>query len=422
MKVLLITSYRSKGGAPRAASRLANALAGAGAEVEYVTIYPARMTVRQKMRYLARVAYDRVPALVAARKRIMFSSGAWPNDNLVESINASDADLVHLHWINGGGMSVDDLKRINKPIVWTLHDMWAFTGGCHYDGGCDGFSSGCGRCPLLKSSNPGDLSAVGAQRKTAAYHQVANLTIIGLSQWMVDCAARSSAMQGLTIRRLPNPIDVNVFRPESPSLARERLGISPSTRLVAFGAVAAVGDDRKGFRELITALSVLKEKGYSNIELAVFGGSGSQHMLDTPYRTHYFGHIAGDEQLRDVYSAADVMVVPSLQEAFGQTATEAMACGTPVVAFGATGLLDIVDHKVNGYLASAFDVSSLAEGIGWVLDANNREPLRNRARAKVVEHFANERVAAKYLALYQSCVAQSVSSPATATTSPLLTR
>jgi len=412
VKVLLVSSYRSKGGAARAASRLAEALAGAGVDVEYKSIYPKQMNTWQRLNYLARVAYDRVPALVVARKRSMFSSGALPNNRLIRLINESDADLVHLHWINGGGLSVDDLKHIHKPIVWTLHDMWGFTGGCHYDAGCNGFLSGCGRCPMLKSDNPADLSALGAEQKASAYALSENLTIVGLSRWMVDSAAKSFAMRGLAIKQLPNPIDVDVFRPEDRLLARARLGISLDTRLIAFGAVAAIGDDRKGFRQLIAALRLLNQQGHSNIELAIFGGSSSQHSLETHYKAHYFGHVSCDEQLRDVYSAADVMVVPSLQEAFGQTATEAMACGTPVVAFSATGLIDIVDHKRNGYLARPFSASSLAEGITWVLDAEHSDQLRNQARSKAVSQFANERVALDYLALYKSCVSQTAPTPA----------
>lgn len=414
VKVLLVSSYRTKGGAARAASRLAEALAGAGVQVEYKSIYPQHMNAWQKLHYLGRVAWDRVPALIIARKRSMFSSGALANDTLIRSINESDADVIHLHWVNGGGLSVNDLKRISKPIVWTLHDMWAFTGGCHYDAGCDRFASGCGRCPLLKSDNPTDLSARGVEQKANAYTGVENLTVIGLSDWMAKSAARSKAMHGLTIKQLPNPIDVNQFRPADREQARVRLSISPSTRLVAFGAVAAVGDDRKGFHKLLPALSLLKEQGHSNIELAVFGGSSSEHSQDTYFKTHYFGHITSDEQLRDLYSAADVMVVPSLQEAFGQTATEAMACGTPVVAFAATGLLDIVDHKQNGYLATPFDAASLAEGIAWILDADNLDDLRIQARAKAVAQFSNEWVASQYLALYRDCITYAATAEALA--------
>jgi glycosyltransferase involved in cell wall biosynthesis len=413
VKVLLVSSYRSKGGAARAASRLTDALAEAGVQVEYQSIYSQHMNTWQKLRYLARVAYDRVPALIIARERSMFSSGALPNDELVRSINESEADVLHLHWVNGGGLSVDDLKRINKPIVWTLHDMWGFTGGCHYDAGCNAFISGCGRCPLLKSDNPTDLSAIGLEQKARAYAQVENLTIVGLSSWMVESAGRSKAMLGLPIRQLPNPIDVKVFHPEDRTQARARLGISPATRLVAFGAVAAVGDDRKGFHKLLPALRLLKEQGHEDLELAVFGGSGSEHSEQTHYKTHYFGHISCDEQLRDLYSAADVMVVPSLQEAFGQTATEAMACGTPVVAFGATGLLDIIDHKQNGYLADPFDSASLAEGIAWILGACG-DDLRNEARAKAIGQFANDRVAAQYMTLYQSCITRVAATASTA--------
>jgi glycosyltransferase involved in cell wall biosynthesis len=411
MKVLLISSYRSKGGAARAASRLADALAEAGVQVEYNSIYPQRMSVWQQLHYLARVAYDRMPALLIAKERSMFSSGALGNAKLVDSINESDADLVHLHWVNGGGLSVDDLKGIHKPIVWTLHDMWAFTGGCHYDAGCDGFASGCGRCPLLKSRNPVDLSAMGMEQKASAYAQVENLTIVGLSKWMAESASRSTAMKGLTIKHLPNPIDVKVFRPVDRARARASFGISPTTRLVAFGAVAAVGDNRKGFHKLLPALGLLKELGHRDIELAVFGGSDSEHSEDTHYKAHYFGQIGCDEVLRDLYNAADVMVVPSLQEAFGQTATEAMACGTPVVAFGATGLLDIIDHEQDGYLATPFDAASLAEGIAWVLNADCVDVLRSRARAKAVSQFSNEWVAPQYLTLYQSCIRHAVTTP-----------
>jgi len=180
--------------------------------------------------------------------------------------------------------------------------------------------------------------------------------------------------------------------------ARELWSLLKDKKLVLFGAIGATSDPRKGFKELSDAMGKLTSK---DMEFVVFGSSQPQNAPDFGFKTHYLGHLHDDVSLVTLYSAVDVMVVPSLQEAFGQTASESMACGTPVVSFGATGLLDIVEHQINGYLAKPFESTDLAEGIEWVLNANNYDELCKNAREKVVREFDTRVVAKKYIELYK---------------------
>ena len=410
MKVLILNSYQNKGGAARAAVRLAEALPHAGVEVQYRCLFPTVMNAAQKALWLTRVLYDRVPALLVARRKVHFSSHAPRNRALVQWINQSDADLVHLHWLNGGGMSIEDFKGIEKPMVWTLHDMWAFTGGCHYDNGCERYRQGCGACPTLNSSRPRDLSSRMAQSKRQVYRELSHLSVVGVSDWVASCAAASSSMAGLHIQSLPNPIDTERFSPLDKREARRALGLSQSKKVVLFGAMAAVDDKRKGFHKLLGALRELNLSQHG-VELAIFGSEAPANGPELGYPARYFGHV-GDAQLRALYSAADVMVVPSLQETFGQTVSEAMACGTPVVAFGATGLVDIIDHQRNGYLARAYDETSLAEGIEWVLRHPDPKGLGLAARKKVVDAFRSEVVAERYRDFYKGCLERYQGAPA----------
>src|SRR5690606_33089294 len=339
-------------------------------------------------------------AFFIARRRVMFSSGGFSNLSLIRYINSATADLVHLHWVNSGGMSVSEIAQIKKPVVWTHHAMCDFTGRCYYDAGFDRYVEGCRQCPALKSSSACDLSSMNVSKKANSISAITNLTVVGVSRWLADCALKSIPLSKARVVHLPNPINVRVFHPVEKTASRQKLGLPVGKKLVLFGAIAAVEDRRKGFEELTEALKLLS---CADVELVVFGGHKPKKCPGFCFNTHWLGHIDDDELLRTVYSAADVMVVPSLQEAFGQTATEAMACGTPVVAFGATGLLDIVDHQVNGYLAEPYYPSSLAEGIEWVLGHPNYEELSMNARKKVETSFDYKVVAEKYKRLYEEC-------------------
>lgn len=408
MKILVINSSDIKGGAARAAYRLHEALLKSGIE--------SHMLVDTKLSDDYRVTgqVSNIVKGISLLRRILerlfvntykhhsvtyFSPNLMPFSGLVERINALNPDIVHLHWVNKAMLSISDIAKIKAPIIWSLHDMWAFTGGCHYDEGCGAYQGLCGECKVLGSTRKNDLSRKVLNKKRRAYAKHKNLTAVGLSQWLASCASNSTLFKNSKVVCLPNPIDTSVYSPLDKTVAREILRLPKGKRLVLFGAMGATSDPRKGYKELCEALFKLKPEG---IELVVFGSSEPKVSEGFKFKANYLGELHDDVTLRALYSAVDVMVVPSMQEAFGQTASESMACGAPVVAFGTTGLLDIVDHKENGYLAKPFDTTDLATGIEWVLHAPNYAELSANARDKVLNEFDSEVVVKRYIDLYRS--------------------
>jgi len=410
MKVLIVNTFDTSGGAARAAYRLHQALQsiGVGSQMlvqcktsdDYTVIGP--QTKMQKALCLLRPELDALPVRKYKNKTRTLFSPAWlPFSGVVDKINESDADIVNLHWIAKGMMRIEDIAKIKKPVIWSLHDMWAFTGGCHIDSGCGKYGSRCEACPVLGSKRKGDLSNRVFLRKAKTFAKIPFLTIVGPSRWLTDCAQKSALLADKCIVTVPNPIDTHTFRPFNKELARDMLGLPLDKKLVLFGAMDATSDPNKGFALLTTVMHKIESAG---LELAVFGSGRPIITPDFGFPAYYLGYMSSDLSLRVVYSAADVMVVPSIQEAFGQTASEAMACGTPVVAFGATGLLDIIDHQQNGYLATPYDPSSLAEGIDWVLNHPSPQDLSKNARRKAIDKFEATKVARQYVEIYKEVI------------------
>mgnify|MGYP006300006301 CR=1 FL=1 len=300
-------------------------------------------------------------------------------------------------------MRLEQLAKLRAQIVWSLHDMWAFTGGCHYTNDlCEKYMERCGQCPVLASKSVTDLSRKVWKRKKKTYENIDNMTVVGLSNWLAYEAKRSSLLSKREIVTLSNPIDTGVFRPIDKHTARTLWKIPEGAPVVAFGAMNAASDKRKGYDLLIEAL---QRMGRSDIHVIVFGASEANSFIDEdiPFTVHYTGHLHDDVSLVTLYNAADVMVVPSRVEAFGQTASEAMSCGTPAVAFRYSGLVDIIDHKENGYLAEPYKTEDLAAGIEWMLkDIPRLEKLSRAAREKVVKEFDYSVVAPKYIELYEN--------------------
>jgi glycosyltransferase involved in cell wall biosynthesis len=407
MKIVMVNTSDIEGGAARAAYRLHRSLLVEGldsqmlvqskASDDFTVIGPG--TKIQKGFGKIRPILDSLPVRRYKKRTKTLFSPAWvPFSGVVDCINALQPDVVHLHWVAGGFLRIEDIVRIKAPIVWSLHDNWAFTGGCHIMWECTHYRQSCGNCPRLGSNHENDLSRKVFLRKQKTFKQVKNITVVGLSQWLKNCASGSSLFSDREIVCLPNLIDTNVFCPIDKKIARELLNLPQDKKLVLFGAMSATSNINKGYSELSEALQWVR----ADAELVVFGASQPEQNVGFKQRTHYLGRLHDDVTLRVLYSAADVMVVPSLQEAFGQTASEAMACGTPVVAFGATGLLDIVDHQENGYLAEPFDVKDLAKGIDWVLEHNAPESLSVSAINKIRNCFDYKVVAPKYIELYRS--------------------
>lgn len=404
MKVLHLSTSDIEQGAARAAYRLHQGLQQIGLQSEMLvrsklTLDSTVTAEKSLITKLGPVLNDFPTKFYPNRDRDVFSA-QWFPDKITKLVQEKQPDIINLHWVANGFLQVENLRQLNRPIVWTLHDMWPFTGGCHYSGGCDLYQYSCGKCAHLKSKWNWDISRLNWHRKNK-YWQNLNLTIVSPSQWLANCANESSLFRNFPIHVIPHGLDTEQFLPTTTKLARQLLRLPTNKKLILFGASPGLTEgNRKGIQYLLPALQQLNE-WHDQIELIVFGALAPNESQDFGFPIHYLGKFHDDISLRLIYSSADVMVVPSVQEAFGQTASESLACGTPVVAFNATGLKDIVDHKKNGYLATPFDANDLANGISWILkDLERHQLLSQAARSKAEREFSLEIQAKRYKHLF----------------------
>lgn len=329
----------------------------------------------------------------------------FPSSLLRESALA-DVDLVHLHWVSGGCLSIGEIGRIGKPLVWTLHDMWPFCGAEHY--APDGEHARW-REDYRPGNRPAGHSGLDIdrwtwERKLRAWKQP--ITLVAPSHWLADCARGSALMHDWPVTVIPNVLDTRQFQPWPKPLARRILGLPEAVPLIVFGAIAGGRDPRKGW-DLLQAALPRVARDIPDAECVIFGQSAPSEEPSIGIPIHWLGHLADDTTLSLVYSAADVMVVPSRQEAFGQTGSEAQSCGCPVVAFRGTGLPDVVDDRKTGYLAEPYDADDLANGIGWVLaDAERATGLGANARARALRLWSPSVVVPQYLAVYEQVLDQ----------------
>ena len=337
----------------------------------------------------------------------LHSMNVFPS-GLHRRINATDVDVVHLHWINGEMMSIPEVARIQKPIVWTFHDMWAFSGAEHVvlnENEADArFRVGYRHDNRNLSHKGFDIDRWIWLLKKKYWHNK-RFQVVTPSRWLGQCVRDSFLMNSQEVTVIPNGIDVQRYRPMcSRSMARDFLGLPQEKSLILFGAIRGDRDPNKGFSLLRGALQrLIQDEGGKRSELVVFGANQPEADLDVGMQAHYLGHLYDDLTLAMVYTACDVMVVPSLKESFHLTALEAMACGTPVVAFAATGLLDLVKHQQTGYLARPYEVEDLAAGIAWVLNDRTRQlDLSEQARHQVVSMYDICDIARKYLDVYKN--------------------
>ncbi|MBK9336041.1 MAG: glycosyltransferase family 4 protein [Lewinellaceae bacterium] len=400
MNIALLTTY-PHGGAGVACRRLQAALNDVGVQAELLT----RNDASAKWPFYA----ERLSFLPCERDRSVrfsFSPANFGTDISKHPV-VRKADVLHLHWINQGFLSLKNLGQLadlGKPIVWTLHDMWAFTGGCHYSGTCEQYLRECGHCPFLRRPGASDLSHRIWLRKKKEFP--ANLHFVTCSAWLAERARTSGLLRRYSVQSIPNPIDTTVFAPASAEkrLAfRRQLGINDASLVVLFVAMK-VQDERKGFRYLQQALVELKaQQPDRQIDLLILGHSRPEDLAALPYPCHPLGMVQDAEKLALAYGASDVFVIPSLEDNLPNTVMEALSCGTPVVGFQTGGIPEMVDHLRNGFVVPQRDSGALTEGIRWIYEkeAAAMETLRAAARTKVETHYAGRVVAEQHLALYQ---------------------
>ncbi len=413
MKILHLNTSDISGGAARAAYRIHKGLQGIDIDSKMLvqtklsddkTVIGPGNKVKKGLALLRPSLDSAFKNLFSGGSKTIFSSAWLPFSGIPSQIKSISPDIVHLHWICGGMLRIEDLKRINKPIIWTLHDMWAFTGGCHYSDGCVQFQQSCGNCPQLNRSAKNDLSRSVLKRKEKAWSKL-DITIVTPSDWLAECAKESSLFGRHRVEVIHNGLDLNLFKPINKTTACEIWDLPINKKLILFGAMSATSDYKKGFDLLYDGLKQLSAQWSDKAELIVFGAREPESPPDFGLPVHYLGRLHDDVSLSLLYAAADVMVTPSRQDNLPNTVVESLSCGTPVVAFDIGGMPDMIDHQINGYLAKPFDTSDLAVGIGWVLsDENRHKELCIKAREKAVACFDIKKVAMHYADLYESIV------------------
>ncbi len=420
MKVVIVNKSVEGGGAAVAALRLFNALKSNGTDVHMLVqngtsneanIHSLSVNRNARRKAFQRFINERLYFLPFEKnKNVRFTfSPAVSGIDISEHPIIQEADVIHLHWINHGFLSLSNLKQLfalKKPIVWTMHDMWPFTGGCHYAGVCSNYIDHCGNCVFLRWSHPNDLSARIHKRKLKIWDK-AQIHAVSCSQWLGSLAQHSSLLRKHNISSIPNPINTAVFKPKDKTESRKSLGLPLDKKLLLFGA-ANIADPRKGSRFLKEAVQHLNLKHpelKDEIELVIFGKSRSKCRNEYPYKAHYLSFISSTEQMVDLYNAADASILPSLQDNLPNTVMEALSCGTPSVCFSVGGVPEMIQHQKTGYLAMMENSIELAEGIHYVLYNENRNNLGENARKFVLENYSHQVISEKYTKVYESAIA-----------------
>ena len=393
MKVLLVSTSDQAGGGAIAAYRLMEALNNNGVK--------ARMLVRDKQSSSVTVVQtgNKIPKVLERLHIMSYLKGKlWQADTAGFGIDITgteeyrEADIIHLHWINQGMVSLSCLERMikdGKKIVWTLHDEWPYLGICHYRGDCQ--ETDCRNCPLL----PGSIAHRLYQRKQKLYRK-GNITFVGCSQWITDRAKQ--AMPDAQVVHINNCIPHNIFRHIDQQEARKKLGLPLENKIILFCS-QNINDERKGYTYLQQALEQFK---IQNSKFKIQNSPSPSGEMERGFTTVCIGkggrYISSPEEMAMMYAAADVFVTPSLQDNLPNTIAEAMSCGTPCVGFNVGGIPEMIDHLQNGYVAGYKDVTDLAEGIQYVLTHDMREAALHKAASA----YGESHIAQKYINVYES--------------------
>jgi glycosyltransferase involved in cell wall biosynthesis len=412
LKVIHVSTTDIIGGAGRSAYRLHKELQALGIN--------SRMLVQEKQSedpsvlgpqnkvdkfvYLTRPTIDMLPLLLVGKGNKPIST-AWAPSWLAKRLRSLEGDITHLHWVGKGFLRIEVIKTISGPILWTLRDMWPMTGGCHHDFGCGRYEEHCGLCPRLESNHEVDLSRWIWQRKARAWRKK-EFVIVCPSRWMADRARRSSLFRERRIEVIANGLDLDRFRPLDCQQTRDWLGLPRDKKLILFGALRPLESSFKGFPIFQQATQILADMGWRDrLEIVILGASRPLNVPDLAFKTHYIGHLRDELSLALVYGAMDVFAAPSIQDNLPSTVMEALACGTPCVGSNVGGIPEMIEQEVNGYLSAVSDAHSLAYGLNWILEDQERwHRLSQAARAKATRDFDQERQAKRYIGLYEELI------------------
>ena len=417
MKVLIVNTSDRTGGAAIAAFRLFRALRNNGVD--------ARMLVRDKKSddpFVTQLKGGMKLKWQFLRKRlVIWLKNKKRKKNLfgVDIANSGtditrldlfkEADIIHLHWVNQGFLSLNDIRAIvdsGKPVVWTMHDMWAFTGICHYSGDCLKYSNYCHNCPQLEHPSKKDLSYRVFQKKYGIQYSGRRIYYVACSRWLEQQARKSSILTGMMLTNIPNAIDTSVFCPADRKAMRDKLGLPQDKKLLLFGSMK-VSDKRKGVDYLASACQQIWKQFPAvgkNLGVVVFGKKDERLAQMFPFPIYEMNYIDDEKKLAEVYNAVDLFVTPSLQDNLPNTIVEAMACGIPCVGFNVGGIPQMIEHRHNGYIAGYKSAFDLANGILWGLTTIDYDSVSRNARLYAVETYSESVASAHYLKVYEEAL------------------
>ena len=408
MNVVILNTSEKMGGAAIAANRLMNSLNKFGVntkmlvrdkQTEDPNVISINTSFLNKKINKIRFYWERLIIFIATgfnRKNLFRASIANTGTDVIKHPLIQNADVIHLHWINQGFLSLNDIKKLtklNKPIIWTMHDMWPCTGIYHHTKDSPFYTNTIGKRFLTKRTT----------RKKGDLYKSGQISFVCCSHWLENEAKKSTLTNPYTITCIPNPIDTTVFKRLKQN-TRTELGLPENKFLILFGALN-VTDKQKGIDYLIKSLEHLQKNFpvlHKNIELVVFGQVKTeiQSLFNVPI--HAMGYLNDINQIVKLYNAIDIFITSSLEENLPNTIMESMACGTPCIGFNIGGIPEMIDHKQNGYVAEYLNAQDLAIGIDWILNKANYNELSISALQKVVDNYSEDVVTSQYLKLYNN--------------------
>ena len=414
MRILIVNTSERTGGAAVAAHRLMEALNNNGVkakmlvrdkQTEALTVIGLPSSWKQHWNFL----WERFCVwfhLRFRRQHLFDIDIANAGTDITSLREFKEADIIHLHWINQGMLSLKDIRMIltsGKKVVWTMHDIWSATAICHLTLDCRHFETGCQYCRLLPGGgSEDDLSAkVWKQKQQMLEGQ--HVTFVACSQWLAGEAQKSALLQGQRILHIPNPIDTRIYHPLDQQKARQELGLPTDQHLILFASQRAT-NPYKGMQYLAEACQLLVSQYpemKDNTAVVVLGGHAEEVTTSLPFKSYPLGYVNDEQRIVKVYNAADVFVLPSLSENLPNTIMEAMACGIPSIGFHIGGIPEEIDHLENGYVATYRDAADLAKGIRWVLDESSKEDVKSACLRKVAHNYSQQSVAQRYIEVYE---------------------
>ncbi len=416
MRVLIVNTSERTGGAAVAANRLMDALNNNGVKAkmlvrdkttEDITVVGLPHSLKQRWNFL----WERWCVfwhLHFSRLHLWEIDMATAGSDITKTREFQEADVIHLAWVNQGMLSLKGIRKIlksGKPVVWTMHDLWAATGICHYARGCNRYASTCGNCPLLPhKGGKHDLSAKIFRRKKDLY-SAGGISFVSCSKWLEKQAKESALFVGQRITNIPNPIDTHMFCPQDRAEARLRAGLPADKHIILFVS-QRVTDERKGMAYFVQAVDKLLEhhpEMKDTTAIAILGGHSEEVHFSLP--SYSLGYVSDERRIVSIYNSVDVFVLPSLEDNLPNTIMEAMACGVPCVGFKVGGIPEMIDHMKNGYVASYRDADDLAAGMHWALCDADAAALQKECVQKVMHHYSQNVVAMKYIEVYNQAMA-----------------